>query len=92
MFCWVPRTVFQHEAVSFLGTRQMLMHEKTCVIPILLHCCFTVTQDDSSDEEVNKYFEPEIVSSDGEADLQLERRLSGKHRPEKVPGSSNHSF
>ena len=55
---------------------------------VLLYFCFTVTQDDSSDDEVNKYFEPEIVSSDGEADLQLERRLSGKHRPEKVPGSS----
>ena len=52
-----------------------------------------MTKDDSSDEEVNKYFEPEIVSSDGEADLQLERRLSsGKHRPEKVPGSRKHSF
>ena len=42
-------------------------------------------QDDSSDEEVNKYLEPGVdVSSDSEADLTLERRLSGKGRPEKV--------
>ena len=38
--CRVPRTMFEHSAKrpcsrSFLGTRQMLMHTKKCVIPII---------------------------------------------------------
>ena len=37
--CRVPRKVFEHQPAascsnSFLGTRQMLMHEKACMIPI----------------------------------------------------------
>ena len=48
---------------------------------------FSALQDDSSDEEVNKYYEEAIVSSDSEADFKLERQLSGKKRPEKVSKS-----
>ena len=37
--CWVPWTMFEHLCSnSFLRTRQMLMHEKTCVIPIIAPC------------------------------------------------------
>ena len=40
--CRVPRTMFEHEAGSnsFLGTRQMLMHEKNMCDPYILMLFF----------------------------------------------------
>ena len=48
--CRVPREMFEHSgdlsalcSNSFLGTRQMSMHENTCVIPILTACDSQIT-------------------------------------------------
>lgn len=41
-------------------------------------------QDDSNDEELNKYSEQFVVSSDSDTGWARDRRRSGKGRPEKV--------